>query len=331
VGGQTADFRLRIDHVLRGSSTVGDVRRIKFLYPNWPQDTFDDGQTIASCNVIAASAGDVIAMAFRALAPDGKTRYTAISWISGGPENGEGVETTTLAKLQALADLPQTDTAPESISVTKEAPTPSAERLAMLVLGVGAALLIMGWLRSRQRYWRVTGGRAAVLSALLMLGVAGCSQTPPVPATSSVLASPSDGPTPSAIAGYMGTPIALRDGIDRFAWSTIARAIPLLARWSESAVQLVRDYRDPSKTEEHQQDREQSRQSSRLETAIRLTSKEGSKAVWNLMPHQGDDLQGITSHVLAEGGIALDRAVLCCYRVEIAPLEVGRDQRGSDE
>lgn len=86
VGGQTADFRVRIDQVFRGSSTVGDIRRITFLYPNWPQDTFADGQTIASCNMIAASTGDVIAMAFGALAPDGKTRYTAISWISGARE-----------------------------------------------------------------------------------------------------------------------------------------------------------------------------------------------------------------------------------------------------
>jgi hypothetical protein len=53
-----------------------------------------------------------------------------------------------------------------------------------------------------------------------MLGVAGCSQTPPVPATSSVLASPSDGATPSTVAGYVGTPSALPDGLDRFAWST---------------------------------------------------------------------------------------------------------------
>jgi hypothetical protein len=110
-----------------------------------------------------------------------------------------------------------------------------------------------------------------------------------------------------------------------------AARFSILAPWSESAFQLVRHHPDPSKTEEHQQDREQSRPPSQLETAIRLTSKEGSKAVWNLMPHQGDDLQGMTSQVLAEGDIALDRAVLCRYRVEIAPLEVARDQHGSDE
>jgi hypothetical protein len=138
VDGQTADFRLRIDNVLRGSSTVGDIRRIKFLYPNWPQDTFADGQTIASCNMIAASTGDVIAMAFRAFAPDGKTRYTAISWISGGPENGDEFETTTLAKLQALADLPQTDTAPESVIGAPTAITSRVDLLVMLLVGLVA-------------------------------------------------------------------------------------------------------------------------------------------------------------------------------------------------
>jgi hypothetical protein len=149
VGGQGADFRLRIDRVLRGSSTVGDIRRITYLYPNWPQDTFANGQTIASCTVIAASTGSVIAMAFRALAPDGKTHYTAVSWISGSPAFEYDFETITLARLQALADLPQTDTAAESIGVTKEAPTSSADHLAMLVLGVAAALLITTWLKSR--------------------------------------------------------------------------------------------------------------------------------------------------------------------------------------
>ena len=152
IGGQSADFRLRIDHVLRGSATVGDARRITFLYPNWPQDTTADGQTIASCTEIAASRGDVIAMAFRALAPDGKTRYTAISWISGTPAFNYDFETTTLAKLRALADLPQTYTAAESVSVTKHAPTGGVDQIVVAaMIGVGAALVTSLLLRSRQR------------------------------------------------------------------------------------------------------------------------------------------------------------------------------------
>jgi hypothetical protein len=145
VDGQAGDFRLRIDHVLRGSSTVGDIRRIKFLFPNWPQDTFDDGQTIASCTVIAASAGDVIAMAFRALAPDRKTRYTAVSWISGVPAFNYDFERTTLAKLQALADLPQTDTSAESIKTMPTSVPSGADRLVVLVVVAltGSVALIM--------------------------------------------------------------------------------------------------------------------------------------------------------------------------------------------
>jgi hypothetical protein len=151
VDGQTADFRLRIDHVLRGSSTVGDIRRIKFLFPNWPQDTFDDGQTIASCNMIAASTGDVIALAFGAFAPDGKTRYTAISWISGGPENGEEFETITLANLQALADLPQTDTAAESIGVMKDVATRAVDPWVVVLIGLGAGYATVLRLKGRQQ------------------------------------------------------------------------------------------------------------------------------------------------------------------------------------
>jgi hypothetical protein len=55
---------------------------------------------------------------------------------------------------------------------------------------------------------------------LLMLTVAACSRMPPIPATSAVLASPSDGATPSTVAGYVSTSVGLPDGLDRFAWST---------------------------------------------------------------------------------------------------------------
>jgi hypothetical protein len=53
-----------------------------------------------------------------------------------------------------------------------------------------------------------------------MLAVAGCSQTPPQPKSSSAQANSSEGARPSAIAGYVGTPVALPDGLDRLAWST---------------------------------------------------------------------------------------------------------------
>jgi hypothetical protein len=151
VGGQFADFRLRIDHVLRGSAKVGDIRRISSLYANWPLDTTADGQTIAPCEAIMASRGNVIALAFDALAPDRKTRYTAVSWISGVPPFNYEFETTTLAKLQALADLPQTDTVAGSISAVENPPNHALDQLfVVIVTGVGAGLVTVLRLKSRQ-------------------------------------------------------------------------------------------------------------------------------------------------------------------------------------
>src|SRR5690348_14432038 len=45
VGGQLYDFRLRVDHALRGPARVGDVRRFEFLFPGWP--LADYGGTMA--------------------------------------------------------------------------------------------------------------------------------------------------------------------------------------------------------------------------------------------------------------------------------------------
>jgi hypothetical protein len=151
VGGQFADFRLRIDHVLRGPAQIGDIRRISSLYANWPLDTTADGQTIAPCEAIMAWTGNVIALAFDALAPDRKTRYTAVSWISGVPAFNYEFETTTLAKLQALADLPQTDTVAGSISAVENAPSPAFDQLFVVVVtGVGAGLVTVLRLTSRR-------------------------------------------------------------------------------------------------------------------------------------------------------------------------------------
>jgi hypothetical protein len=108
VDGQWYDFRLRIDNVLRGPATVGEIRRVRFLYPKWPLDTTTEGD-VAPCEAIAALPGDVIALAYGALAPDGATRYNAVSWISGKPQLPAEYQTTTLAAIQALADLPRTD------------------------------------------------------------------------------------------------------------------------------------------------------------------------------------------------------------------------------
>lgn len=151
VGGQFYDFRFRIDHVLRGPAHIGDIRRVMSLYPKWPLDTTADGRTIAPCDAIAATTGNVIALAYDALAPDGKTKYNAISWISGGPPFRDSFETTTLAKLRALADLPQTDSSTESVGVMENAPSQAVDQFVVVVVtGVGAGLAILLWLKSRQ-------------------------------------------------------------------------------------------------------------------------------------------------------------------------------------
>jgi hypothetical protein len=151
VGGQFADFRLRIDHVVRGSAQVGDIRRVTYLYAKWPLETLANGEAIAPCEAIVASRGNVIALAFDAIAPDGKTRYNAISWISGQPEFNYEFETTTLAKLQALADLPQTDSSAESTTLMKDTSSRAVDQLAVLTIGIEAGLAILLWLKWRHR------------------------------------------------------------------------------------------------------------------------------------------------------------------------------------
>jgi len=109
------DFRLRINHVLRGGARVGDVRHIEYLYPKWPTITPSDGAVLESCTYLAARKGDLIAIAFGALANDGRTRYNAAGWLKGVPRYWGGnvyAERTTLAKLEALAALPQSDSEP---------------------------------------------------------------------------------------------------------------------------------------------------------------------------------------------------------------------------
>jgi hypothetical protein len=150
VGGQVYDFRMRIDNVLRGSATIGEVRRVAFLYPKWPLDTTAVGGTIAPCEAISAAPGNVIALAYDALAPDGKTRYNAVSWISGRPEFREDFATATLAEIQALADLPQTDSGPKPVTNGRtELRSQVIDPVVVLVVG-----LLAGFVALRLVTWR---------------------------------------------------------------------------------------------------------------------------------------------------------------------------------
>jgi hypothetical protein len=139
------DFRLRVDHVLRGSAQPGEVRRIKALYPGWPFARAEGGKLWPPCAPIPGWKGDVIAFSFDALAPDGKTRYNAASWISGyiPPYRRDDLSRTTLAEMRALASLPPTDTV--SVPSASKAPVlpvaPAAASLGVFTFVVAMTLL----------------------------------------------------------------------------------------------------------------------------------------------------------------------------------------------
>lgn len=150
VGDQLYDFRLRIDRVLRGPATAGDVRRFDSLYPGWPL-VEAGGTLIGPCEAIPGWRGNVIVLALDALAPDGKTRYNAASWISGVPLHRDDVPRTTLAEMEALAGMPRTDPAPSTTGGADR--TVQAIPLVVLVsAGACGLVLAIRWTgRSRRR------------------------------------------------------------------------------------------------------------------------------------------------------------------------------------
>jgi hypothetical protein len=144
VGGNYSDFQFRIDHVLRGPAKVGEIRRFANLWPGWPLAKTAYGTTYGPCEPIRALAGNVIALSLDALAPDGITRYNAESWLSGSlPYNFEEPRTT-LAEMETLARLPQTDT---GTSPDQLVGRPGSPALVGVAFGVSATLLALVALR----------------------------------------------------------------------------------------------------------------------------------------------------------------------------------------
>jgi hypothetical protein len=169
VDGQIDDFRLRVDMVLRGSGRPGEVHHFNLLYPGWPPETNPDGTAVLDdqgrpfmpCAPIPAWKGDVIVLALGALAPDGKTRYNAASWLSGDVPNYPQLPRTTLAEIKRLAAVPDTATLAASAEPSPR-PGPAGVPLLLLAgLGAGAAI---GW---RRAAWsaRTWGHRSAVRGA----------------------------------------------------------------------------------------------------------------------------------------------------------------------
>ncbi|MDF2735075.1 MAG: hypothetical protein K0S97_1698 [Chloroflexota bacterium] len=130
------DFRLRIDHVLRGPAEVGDVRRMNGVYPGWPLIETGDGMMVGPCEPIPGWKGNVIALSLDALAPDGVTRYSAASWISGKLPFNREVPRTTLAEMRALAGMPPTDTdsVPSHVTSATKSTTPTHEAMPLLLV-----------------------------------------------------------------------------------------------------------------------------------------------------------------------------------------------------
>lgn len=146
VGDQLYDFRLRVDHVLRGPAQVGDVRRFDFLFPNWPITEASEGEAIAPCEAIPGWTGNVIALSLDAVAPDGRTRYHGASWIDGTPLHRDDVPRTTLAEIEAIAGMPPTDTAPDVESARRAR---SGDGPPLALVGGLASVLVLLVLRRR--------------------------------------------------------------------------------------------------------------------------------------------------------------------------------------
>jgi hypothetical protein len=151
---QTSDFRLRVDLVLRGSAQAGDVRRFTMLYPGWPPalnadgtvGLDDHGNPFLPCAPIRAWKGNVIVLALGALAPDGKTRYNAASWISGDVPFEADTPRTTFAEIKRLAGPPDTATLAQP---DPPRPSSSADPLAPLLVGAGLGIwAAIGWRRA---------------------------------------------------------------------------------------------------------------------------------------------------------------------------------------
>lgn len=146
VDDQLFDFRLRIDHVLRGTAMVGEVRRFDWLYPGWPFIESagvlvlnHKGEPVPPCEPIPGWKGNVIALSLAAVAPDGETRYNAASWISGNLPINRDLPRTTLPEMKRIAAMPPTDTALGYEPIPESDPLPGT---AILLMGVGVLAAI---------------------------------------------------------------------------------------------------------------------------------------------------------------------------------------------
>ena len=149
---QLPDYALRVTHVLRGDARPGDVLDVQYLLPNWPQvKVAGVSGTLVSCTYLRAAPGEVIALAYGALQPGGRmtsgdvtwsqppTRYQAVGVIHADAGRSDDYpwserEMVTLAQLQHLASLPQTD----ALEATRDRPG----QVALLIVATIGGLLL---------------------------------------------------------------------------------------------------------------------------------------------------------------------------------------------
>ena len=111
-----------------------------------------DGTTFAPCEPIPGWKDNVIALSLDALAPDGRTRYSGASWISGNLPINRDLPRTTLARMTTLAGMPQTDTA--SIGPVASPETSLTDISLPFLLGVFLAVVAVVSLRRPRHRWR---------------------------------------------------------------------------------------------------------------------------------------------------------------------------------
>lgn len=155
------DHALRVTQVLRGAARPGDLLDVQYLLANWPWTHFTGAdRPTASCTHLRAAPGEVIALAFDALAPGGPMKYLDEEWIQpptrynavgvitgpGGDFGTDGYrERVTLRQLRDLASLPPTDTAdPAPVA-------PSATSLLLVAGLLGLGLGLRGFRAHRPR------------------------------------------------------------------------------------------------------------------------------------------------------------------------------------
>jgi hypothetical protein len=165
-GTNTGDFTVRIDEVIRGQAGIGDLRRFRYVQPNWPW-TKGTGPAFPACSHLHGKVGETVILALGARTSGGTlhayggtwyqppTTFNTIGIVDGSSREQYGSNGRQLFSLDGLRELakpspPETDTKPSIVSPTVRAESrqPPLGLIAVAVLLLGVAGL--WW----TRHWR---------------------------------------------------------------------------------------------------------------------------------------------------------------------------------